>query len=298
MATAGGRSFVPPRVVMPTVLAAGLAIGVLIFANYLVGQEAGIAGILGPIQEDHGWRRSSPAGRQVLQFRGVREGRTTARRIAWFTRAAELGSADGEAMLGSLYVYGHGVTRDPSAAYKLLGESADHGSRLANCYLAELYLRGDYLPRDPERAVALLRAAEEYPDAKSILGQMYLFGNGVPRKPGTAFDLLSAAAEGNAPGAQLLLGEMYMYGVAVAQDPIEAARWFQLASDHGNPVAQFRLARIFQVGSGVPMDAHPRDKAVQRRRAAGLCASRSGPGPSLLPGDRSCPRSSSSALLA
>src|SRR5215470_13408534 len=53
----------------------------------------------------------------------------------WFKRAADQGSPDASALLGSLYLYGHGMEIDQTKAYQLIQSSADRGSLKGRTFL-------------------------------------------------------------------------------------------------------------------------------------------------------------------
>jgi TPR repeat protein len=54
----------------------------------------------------------------------------------WFEEATKEGSLDGQAFLGTFYLYGHGVVSDYTKAYNLIKPAADQG-----CLMGELMCR-------------------------------------------------------------------------------------------------------------------------------------------------------------
>ena len=74
-------------------------------------------------------------------------------------------------------------------------------------------------------------AAQDDPDAESLLGAMYADGSGIPKDDGQAFALLSKAADHGDGEAQARLGGMYGMGRGAPRDYVQAHLWLSLAAE-------------------------------------------------------------------
>lgn len=139
----------------------------------------------------------------------------------WFERAARHGHVDAQVMLGTMYLVGRGVGKDPVAAAEWYGVAAEAGD----------------------------------PWAQFSLGNMYLEGNGVPRDVKKGIRLERLAAEQGHQGAQYNLGALFYNGDAVARDYAAAANWFERAARQGDTRSQLTLGRIYSTPhDGIPLD--------------------------------------------
>jgi TPR repeat protein len=169
----------------------------------------------------------------------------------WFQRAADRGSADAAAELGSLYLYGHGLEVDQAKAYQLIQSASDRGSLKGRTFLAQMYMHGWHVQKDEARAHQLLMSVgDKEPFALTLQGVMEL--EGTDKHPEKAVALFRKASDQGDSGAMLSLGEMYLFGAGVAQDFDQAATWLQRALRMDNRAAEFRLGQMFAKGAGVP----------------------------------------------
>ncbi len=124
--------------------------------------------------------------------------------------AAELGSADAQCSLGTMYLNLKGEPGFTSfkEALKWFRLAADQGLAAAQYWLGWMNYNGFGVPNDYKEAVKyyLLAGEQGYAQAQYWLGQMYGSGEGVPK------------------------------------DPEEALKWFRLSAEQGNESAQFCLA--------------------------------------------------------
>src|SRR5215471_14310778 len=120
----------------------------------------------------------------------------------WFKQAADHGSADAAALLGSLYLYGHGMEVDQAQAYKLIQSAADHGSLKGRTFLAQMYMHGWYVKKDEAKAHALLMSVgDKEPLALTLQGVMAL--EGTEKHPEKALAFFNKAAGQGESGAML-----------------------------------------------------------------------------------------------
>ena len=110
------------------------------------------------------------------------------------------GVTDVQAVLGNIYFYGIGVSRNKKKAHFW-------------------YLRAAY---------------REHRGAQLIVGSMYAAGIGVRKDYEEAIRWFRHAAEQNNHKAQEILGYMYTNGIGVQKNDTEAHRWIRLASNDKN----------------------------------------------------------------
>jgi uncharacterized protein len=79
--------------------------------------------------------------------------------VSWWRKAAMLGDADGQAMLGAAHHIGQGVPRDPVTAYAWLMRARWGGSKLAERFISPVF--ASLSPAEVERGKELARALPE-----------------------------------------------------------------------------------------------------------------------------------------
>lgn len=128
----------------------------------------------------------------------------------------------------------------------LIGLAANDGDvdALAWCGNAALFGLHEQ-PVDHDRAFELLTraAAEDHPDALSLLARMHREGLGREANAELAFGLTLRAAEAGYPLAQYEAAIALRRGAGTDHDEQVATGWLQLAADAGQPDAQLALAR-------------------------------------------------------
>lgn len=147
--------------------------------------------------------------------------RDSAAAVMWFKKAADQGSADGQARLATAYYFGEGVRTDHVEAVRLLRLAAVQSNALA----------------------------------QFGLGTAYVDGKGVPKDEAEAFRWVTLAAEQGADYAQLSLAQMYRAGQGVPKNDAEAVKWYRRAAEQGETVCQWRLAELLNEGIGCPKDS-------------------------------------------
>jgi TPR repeat protein len=101
-----------------------------------------------------------------------------------------------EALIGDVYYFGHGVSRDYGEALRMYRRAAQRGNAMA----------------------------------QSALGDIYYYGRGAPQDFGEAVKWWSLAAESNIGTAQLNLSVMYANGDGAPQDFVKAHLYASLAA--------------------------------------------------------------------
>jgi uncharacterized protein len=211
----------------------------------------------------------------------------------WARRAAECGSADGQALLAYILTSGPESMRQLEEAHRWyersaragcpqgsLGyaqslarlvddeqghrEVAEHLRRAAQAGLpTAIYLlgvlteRGIGIKRDQAAAAELYRqaATKGNRSGQASWGRALMWGLGVERNPTAGESWLRRAALAGDPGAATLLGQLYLkQDGSLPPNYAEAAVWFRRAADAGHPIAARTLGLLYLAGSGVARD--------------------------------------------
>jgi TPR repeat protein len=93
----------------------------------------------------------------------------------------ELGNAEAQQMLGTLYAVGiGGFRRDTAKALELYNKAADKGNTDAMCDLASIYLKGtEGIPKDIAKAVEWYQKAASLGDESAVSKLKFLKANGI-----------------------------------------------------------------------------------------------------------------------
>ena len=154
--------------------------------------------------------------------------------------AAGLLAFAGEAFAGPLEDGGAAYQRqDYAKAAQILRPLADKGVAKAQFYLGSMYLEGQGVSKNPQLGATWLRKAADQGqiDAESKLGAMYMEGQGVPEDYAEALSWSGKAADQGDANAQHTLGILYATGHGVEKDFVRAHMWFNLSAAGGNPLA-------------------------------------------------------------
>ncbi|PBB39956.1 hypothetical protein CK222_30835 [Mesorhizobium sp. WSM3866] len=205
------------------------------------------------------------------------------------TKAAEAGSATGQALLGYILTSGPEPMRDADAACKWYERSAAAGCAEGSLGFA-LALARRGLSADRSRIADEVRRAADagLPTAIYLLAILTEHGRGVAGDIAGAARLYQSAAEKGLPAAQFRLGLALVDGSLGDQDPVtgeawirraalagnfeaanllgdrnvksrppdfsEAAIWYRRAAEGGHQAAARALASLYLTGNGVARD--------------------------------------------
>lgn len=150
-----------------------------------------------------------------------------------YKRAAELGDAISQAILGDVFSNGELLKPDYEQAAKYYRMAADQGQRDGEFGLAVRYTLGQGAPVDQGEAMRLFKAAADHghADAQYDLGVMYELGQGPESDLGLAARYYQLAAEQGVVKAQYRIGVLLSKGVGVQTDRVSAYKWLMLAQD-------------------------------------------------------------------
>ena len=118
------------------------------------------------------------------------------RHVADLRERAEAGDPAAQRDLGSEYLFGRSVPREPDEAVAWYRRAAEQGHLEAQLDIASLHAQGTGVPRDEAEAARWYRSAAEQGDAyaQTELGILYAEGRGVDRDDVAAYMWLSVAA--------------------------------------------------------------------------------------------------------
>lgn len=161
-------------------------------------------------------------------------------------KAAEAGSANGQAVLGYILSKGPKAMRDLDAAHGWYEKSAAAGCPEGRLGLALSLIRR----RQPEQRVRIakeLRCAADagLPTAIYLLAVLTEHGMGVPVDLEGAAQLYLLAAEKDLASAQFRLGLSLLDGSLSHQDPAAGEAWLRRAALGENPDAAYRLGEFY-----------------------------------------------------
>jgi arylsulfatase A-like enzyme len=165
-------------------------------------------------------------------------------------RQAEGGDVAAQVDLAHRYRDGNGVAKDNAAALRWGHRAADAGNADAMDFIGSIYLRGAMVPRQPEIAFGYFKAAaDQSPQAAFNLGQCYFGAQGTPQDIPAALDWwkkAAAAGHGRAAGCAAMA---YLSGEGTAADPALARQLAERAAALGDPSGLVVLGEIqFQAG--------------------------------------------------
>lgn len=136
---------------------------------------------------------------------------------------------------------------DYAAALKQLTPLAQQGDSEAQVVLGTMYLKGQGVAKDPNQALKLYTSSAEQGNAvgQFYMGSMYLMGAGVTHDSAQGLKWLGISANQGNPDSQVLLGLVYLQGNGgVPRDLVQADMWFHLAASHGDPLAPRQIEAI------------------------------------------------------
>lgn len=180
----------------------------------------------------------------IMLDNGIGVTRNAEDALFWFNRAAELGDADAQRILGLIHRKGGTGPRNDELAAKWFAAAAQQGNETAQFEFGLALLEGRGVPVDLIAAVFWLEKASNQglAIAQYELGVAYAFGKGVSEDQREALRLLKKAAGQDEAVAQFTIGLAYEYGrLRLAKNLGEAERWYRMAAEQGFERAQEKL---------------------------------------------------------
>jgi TPR repeat protein len=155
------------------------------------------------------------------------------RAISYYEKAAELGNARAQAILGNIFAKGLQGKPDYEQSVNWYRKAAEQGDRDGELGLAIRYALGQAVPVDPEEARRLFLAAADLgqPDAQYNLAIMGEEGKGGPADRDLATHYYQLAAEQGMSKAQFRLGRLLANNRESRSNRVSAYKWLMLAQD-------------------------------------------------------------------
>jgi TPR repeat protein len=177
--------------------------------------------------------------------------------LHWYARSSDSGVDEAKHCLAWMLVNGRGGAPDPVRAIQLLTSLLVEGNLSAADMLATIYLNGA-APLEPDylKAAEYLKILADAGDAeaKIDLANLYARGEGVVQSAEMSLQLnLEAAQQGNM-NAAFNAGLAFAHGRGTPVDHVLARQMYKLASDAGMALATHNLGALFANGLGGPQD--------------------------------------------
>lgn len=155
------------------------------------------------------------------------------------------------------HFFGHGLTQNYEAAFRLYLAAARIGYSRAQLSVGSMYLNGQGTKKSENEGVKwiMLSAKNNYPDALNQIGIFYREGNTVLEKnPREAVKYFSKAADMDHMDGMTNYANALLLGFGTKKSEEKAVAWFRKAADKGYAVAQNHLGNLYYNGVGVTRD--------------------------------------------
>jgi TPR repeat protein len=200
-----------------------------------------------------------------------------AKEVQWAQKAVQGGSAYGNLLLGYLYQFGKGVSKDVAQAIKYYMAAANGGDADSMYRLGLMDENGEGVRQDFSGAAAWFYKAAQlgHPAAQAELGYLCYSGQGVTKNFQAAYSWFLPAAQAGNRVAQSALGTMFESGQGIAQSDTDAVAWFRKAAEQGDIFSMDRLALHLRLGVGVAWNEAEATQWFTKAAQAGYAPSES-----------------------
>jgi localization factor PodJL len=149
---------------------------------------------------------------------------------------AESGDARAQYELGSRYVDGLSVARDPKLATQWLEKAAAQGLAPAQYRLGSLYRDGKGLRNDSKLAHSWFKRSAEQGNARAMHNLAVVLAEGVTGAPdySGAAEWFQKAAEYGIKDSQFNVAILFARGLGVSQDLVQSYKWFAVSAALGD----------------------------------------------------------------
>lgn len=201
------------------------------------------------------------------------------RDLFWERMGAESGDPVAMIQMGTAYLNGDGVERDPVKAVEYYRMAADLDEPVGQYNMGVQCARGEGIKRDFAAAIDWMKQAAEngdvdapnivkvLKDAPEIERKAYAgdaeaqarFSTILVNFPSEAnikesVEMAESSVAQGCPRGYYCLGVRYEYGAGVEKDFVKAAELYKKGAELGSPDCQYCYAVCFKNGSGVPQD--------------------------------------------
>lgn len=186
-----------------------------------------------------------------------------------FERACRADDSLGCTLLGDMYRFGSGVTRDVLQAGAFYTRACEDGVPAACRQLATMYYYGDGLTQDLARAVDLYARGCDAGDERacSLLGDLHMTSSGDFHQPVRAVSLFQRACQGEDIAGCIAQVRAIEFGIGTERDVPEAIfRKHRLCDKHSALCGQ--LGVNYLAGRGVQKNEHAAQKLLTQACAS------------------------------
>ena len=168
-------------------------------------------------------------------------------------RAAKLGQPEALLEIGERKASGE-YPELKSSALELILQAAQSGSVNAQALIGSWYLNGHNTEKDTKKALHWLSMASEHGNHGAIcdLGEMYFHGNGVMKDKAKGIELLRKSADAGLVHAQKKVGLILFKGSKTSADQRVGLKYIIDASNAGNVTARVFIA-LLAINSNIKM---------------------------------------------
>ncbi len=166
----------------------------------------------------------------------------------WHLKAAELGHAEAQLIVGECYTWGHGTDKNRDKAFMWLLKAAEQGQIPAYKLVASCYRYGNGTPINIQKADYWQRQSIQ--DKKEKIERQT--GIKIPDtiSDETLMKHYAAAVKGN-PIDMDDVAWAFFEGKGVPQDKAQAIVWWTKAAELGDAQSQYNLGKCHEYGEGV-----------------------------------------------
>jgi uncharacterized protein len=156
-------------------------------------------------------------------------------------------------------------------ALELAAKAAAQNDPQAHTLIGRIYADGEGVPRDPALAAQWYARGAELGDAQAMFayGLQLAEGEGVEKNLNAAAEMFEAAALRRHPLANYNLALLFIAGEGKPENPYRGFLHMRFAAESGVVVAQYDLGTLYATGTGVSANAFEAAKWIGKAAAAG-----------------------------
>jgi TPR repeat protein len=156
-------------------------------------------------------------------------------------------------------------------ALELAVKAAANDDPEAHTLIGRIYAEGDGTARNPALAAEWYARGAALGDAQAMFayGMLLAEGLGVPKNRQAAGEMLEAAAVRRHPLANYNLAQLFLTGDGKPENPYRGFLHMRFAAESGVAAAQYDLGTLFATGTGVDTNAFEAAKWIGKAAAAG-----------------------------
>lgn len=179
-----------------------------------------------------------------------------AKSLEWLLKSIAQGHVPACQHLAQKYEQGQGVPKNSAIAFQYRKIAAERNNRQEQFLVAQYY---EGVLKDEKEALKWYRKASNSSGSASLaIGRFYEEGlGGLAKDPAKAFEAYQKAASQGVMNAQYRVAKCYETGdkkINVIQNDLEAVRFYTLAATQGHKEAQVVMGLRYRTGQGIGQD--------------------------------------------